>query len=93
MPIVEVTIANKAYRLNVKEGGEITARALSQKVDSMMAELRKLDATMDRDTQLILTALQLASEFEEARTSEQSTVTAVGQFHRALAERLETLLT
>ena len=92
MPVIDVTIGNKPYRLNVKEGGENSARALAEKVDGMMTELRRLDATMDRDTQLILTALQLASEFEEARTGQQNTVTAVGQFHRALAERLETLL-
>ena len=91
MSAVELIIGNKSYRIAVPAGGEEKARLLAARVDALLSEIRKADASMDRDNQLILAALQLAAEADGADKNASAHLDAVGKFHAALAARLESL--
>jgi cell division protein ZapA (FtsZ GTPase activity inhibitor) len=89
---VEVTIGARAYRFATPVGQESKLKALSARVDAMLAEIRAADPATDRDRQLILACLELASDLADAQQRLDAQATAVTHFHRAVNERLEKLL-
>lgn len=89
---MEVTIGGRGYKFATPQGQEGRLKALSARVDAMLAELKRADANIDRDRQLILACLQLASDVADAHQKLDDQVAAVTHFHRNLTERLEKLL-
>lgn len=91
--MVDLIIGGRSYRLATTTGEETRLKALAARVDAMLNELKNADPDIDRDRQLILTCLQLMAELSEAHGKLDEQATAVTSFHRALAERLEGLMT
>ena len=92
MSLIELLIAGRTYKLSTAAGEETRLRALSARLDAMLQELKHADPNIDRDRQLILTCLQLVADLAEAHQKLDDQATAVTQFHRTLADRLENLL-
>lgn len=88
---VEVSIGHKTYRLAVEQGQEQRIKGLAARVDAIVNELRHAAPDMDRDSVLVLTAMQLVADLAATQDELDTQGTAVGRFHRILAERLETL--
>lgn len=89
---VEVMMAGKSYRFAAPVGQESRLKALAARVDALLADLRQGDPSMDRDRLLILACLQLTSDVADANAKLDDQASAVTQFHRGLAERLEKML-
>jgi cell division protein ZapA (FtsZ GTPase activity inhibitor) len=87
-----IVIAGKDYRLMVPPGEEARIKALSARVDAMVAEMRQADPGIDRDRMLVLTCLQLAADMATAQEQTDTSSAAISRFHRQLADRLESLL-
>lgn len=90
--MMNVMIAGRAYPLAVDKGQENKVNALAAHVDAILADLKRADPLMDRDRQLILCALQLASEVGDYQERLDDQNTSVMRFHRDLATRLEQLI-
>jgi cell division protein ZapA (FtsZ GTPase activity inhibitor) len=90
--MMNVTIAGRAYPLAVEKGQETKVTALASHVDAILSDLKRADPLMDRDRQLILAALQLASEVADYQEQLDTQNTSVMRFHRDLATRLEQLI-
>lgn len=90
--MMNVTIAGRVYPLAVDKGQESKVNALASHVDAILADLKRADPLMDRDRQLILAALQLASEVGDYQERLDDQNTSVMRFHRELATRLESLI-
>ncbi|MBI1308933.1 MAG: cell division protein ZapA [Proteobacteria bacterium] len=88
----EVTIGGRSYRFATPTGQEARLKALAARVDAMVNELKSADPNTDRERQLILTCLELASDLADAHQKLDEQATAVTHFHRAVNERLEKLM-
>lgn len=89
---VEVTIGARAYRFAAPVEQEPKLKALAARVDAILTEIRTSDPATDRDRQLILACLELASDLADAHRKLDEQATAVTHFHRAVNERLEKLI-
>lgn len=89
---VDVTIGGRSYRLAAPQGEGQRLKALAARVDAVLEDMKQSAGYVDRDRQLILTCLQLASSLDDAHSKLDAQATAVTHFHRRLSERLEKLL-
>jgi len=88
----DLTIGGRSYRLATVDEQENRLRALAARVDAQLKELKEADPNIDRDRQLILACLQLASDLADAHAKLDGQAVAVTHFHRDVAQRLEQLL-
>jgi cell division protein ZapA (FtsZ GTPase activity inhibitor) len=89
---ITITVAGKDYRMVVPASEESRVKALASRVDSMLADLRKADPSIDRDRAFLLTCLEMSDTITQLQTKSGEQNDAVTQFHRHLADKLESLL-
>ncbi|NBV54922.1 MAG: cell division protein ZapA [Proteobacteria bacterium] len=89
---VDVVMGGRSYRFAAPAGQETRLKALAARVDALLTDLRQSDPNTDRDRLLVLACLQLTSDVADAHGKLDDQASAVTQFHRGLAERLEKLL-
>ena len=70
---IKVNIAGRIYPVTVKPAEEEQVRAAAKRVDDSVKNLLENYAVKDKQDLLAMTALQLATELNEARDKPQST--------------------
>jgi cell division protein ZapA len=70
---IKVNIAGRIYPVTVKLAEEEQVRAAAKRVDDSVKNLLENYAVKDKQDLLAMTALQLATELNEARDKPQST--------------------
>ncbi len=89
---VDVAIGGKTYRFAAPPDQVERLGALAARVDAALNEIKTNEPNADRDRQIILCCLTLMSDLADAEQKNDLQVSAVTQFHRQLAERLQNLL-
>jgi cell division protein ZapA (FtsZ GTPase activity inhibitor) len=89
---VDVTIGGKSYRFAAPADQVERLHAIATRVDAVLNEIKTSEPMADRDRQTILCCLTLMSDLADTEQRNDAQVTAVTQFHRMLADRLQTLI-
>ncbi len=89
---VDVTIGGKTYRFAAPPDQVERLQAIAARVDAVLNDIKTNEPHADRDRQTILCCLTLMSDLADAERKLDDQVSAVTQFHRMLADRLQGLI-
>lgn len=89
---VDVTIGGRSYRFAAPADQIDRLKALSARVDALVDSMRQAEPGADRDRQMVLACLTMASDLDDAQLKLDGQATAVTQFHRQLTDKLTALL-
>lgn len=91
--MIDVTIGNRSYKLNVEDGQEARVRSVAEHFDSFVQRMQTSGGTgMERDRVLVMAGIMMADEFFSLRQDKEMNEKALDTFHNTLAERLEKLI-
>jgi cell division protein ZapA (FtsZ GTPase activity inhibitor) len=89
---VEVMLGGRTYRFAAPDNQIERLQQLAARVDALFTEMRHTEPHADRDRQMVLCCLTLASDLADAGARLDDQASAVTQFHRQLTDKLANLL-
>ncbi len=90
--MVDVNIGGRPYRFAAPPDQLERLKALAARVDALLNAMKQAEPNADRDRQMVLACLTMASDLDDAQLKLDGQATAVTQFHRQLADKLTALL-